>query len=90
MKLAAARLFVRDLQEARVFYEQKLGLRVGTASPEAGFVVFEAQSCDLVVERESPEALRNGQALVGRFTVLAKLRDPEGNELLLVQYPSAA
>ncbi len=124
MKLAAARIFVRNLPEARVFYEQKLGLRVGAAGPEADYVVFEAQACDLVVERVPPEAPPEEQALVGRFTglsfnvtnigqlcqklaaqgvqftgqperqpwggTLATLCDPAGNELQLVEYPSAA
>lgn len=124
LKLAAARIFVRDLKEARAFYEQKLGMRVGAAGPEADFVVFEAQSCDLVVERVAPDAAPEDQALVGRFTglsfnvknieqlcrqleaqgvqftgqperqawggTLATLRDPAGNELQLVEYPSAA
>jgi len=124
VKLAAARIFVRDLGEARAFYEQKLGLRVGVAGPEDDFVVFEAQSCDLVVERVGPDAPREEQVLVGRFTglsfdvkniwqlceklaaqgveftgqperqswggTLATLRDPAGNELQLVEYPSAA
>ncbi len=124
LKLAAARIFVRDLKEARTFYEQKLGMRVGAAGPETDFVVFEAQSCDLVIERVAPEAPPEEQALVGRFTglsfnvtnieqlclqlmaqgvhftgqperqawggTLATLRDPAGNELQLVEYPSAA
>ena len=124
MKLAAARIFVRDLQEARVFYEQKLGLRVGAAGPDADYVVFEAQTCDLIVERVPPDAPPEEQSLVGRFTglsfniknieqlcqelttqgvqftgqperqpwggTLATLRDPAGNELQLVEYPSAA
>lgn len=71
MKLAAARIFVRDLQEARAFYEQKLGLRVGAAGPDGDFIVFEAQSCDLVVERVAPDAPQEEQVLVGRFTGLS-------------------
>lgn len=124
MKLAAVRIFVRDLREARVFYEETLGLRVGAAGPEADYVVFEAQACDLVVERVSASAPPEEQSLVGRFTglsfnvtnirqlcqklaeqgvrftgqperqpwggTLATMRDPAGNELQLVEYPSAA
>jgi hypothetical protein len=33
--------------------------------------VFEAQSCDLVVERVSPDAPQDEQSLVGRFTGLS-------------------
>ena len=71
MKLAAARLFVRDLEEARAFYEQKLALRVRAASTEAGYLVFETQSCDLIVERVSPDAPHEELALVGRFSGLS-------------------
>lgn len=71
MHLAAARVFVRNLQEARVFYEEKLGLRVGAAGPDVDFVVFEVQSCDLIVERVSIDAPPKEQALVGRVTGLS-------------------
>jgi catechol 2,3-dioxygenase-like lactoylglutathione lyase family enzyme len=124
LKLAAARIFVWDLTEARAFYEQKLGMRVGAAGPENDFVVFEAQTCDLVVERVASDAPPEDKALVGRFTglsfnvtnieqrcqqlaeqgvhftgrperqawggTIATLRDPAGNELQLVEYPSVA
>ncbi len=71
MKLAAARIFVHDLEQASEFYENLLGLRVGARSPEAGFVVFEAQTCDLVIERVPPDAPQDEQMLVGRFTGLS-------------------
>lgn len=124
MKLAAARIFVWDIKEARVFYEQKLGMSLSAAGPEADFLVFEVQACELVVERVAPDAAPEEKALVGRFTglsfsvkdieqrcrqleeqgvqfigsperqawggILATLRDPAGNELQLVEYPSAA
>lgn len=124
MKLAAARIFVKNLDEAAAFYEHVLELRVGARAPEFGYVVFEAETCDLVIEQVPPEAPSEEQALVGRFTglsfnvadikalhqaltqrgvrftgqpeqqrwggILATLQDPAGNELQLVQYPSAA
>jgi catechol 2,3-dioxygenase-like lactoylglutathione lyase family enzyme len=124
MKLAAARVFVHDLETASDFYESALGLRVAARGPEADFVVFEAQTCDLVVERVAAEAPQDEQILVGRFTglsfnvknidqlcqalaakgvqftgqpekqawggTLATLCDPAGNQLQLVEYPSAA
>ena len=71
MKLAAARIFVHNLEEASEFYEKALGLRVGARGPEADYVVFEAQTCDLVVERVPPEAPPDEQNLVGRFTGLS-------------------
>lgn len=71
MKLAAARIFVRDLAEASLFYEKTLGLRVGARSPDTDYVVFEAQTCDLIVERIAHDAPLEEQALVGRFTGLS-------------------
>jgi catechol 2,3-dioxygenase-like lactoylglutathione lyase family enzyme len=71
LKLAAARIFVWDLKEARAFYEQKLGMRVGAAGPEDDFVVFEAQTCYLVIERVASDAPPEDRALVGRFTGLS-------------------
>ena len=71
MKLAAARVFVHNLEEASEFYEHTLGLRVGARGPEADYVVFEAQTCDLIVERVPPDAPQDEQILVGRFTGLS-------------------
>ena len=71
MKLAAARVFVRNLEEASEFYENTLGLRVGARGPEADYVVFEAQTCDLIVERVRLDAPQDEQILVGRFTGLS-------------------
>lgn len=71
MKLAAARIFVRDLLEATTFYEGVLGLRIGARAPEASYVVFEAGNVDLVVELVAPMAPPEEQALVGRFTGLS-------------------
>lgn len=124
MKLAAARIFVWNLEEATHFYENTLSLRVGARSPEGGYVVFETGSCDLVIELVPPDAPEDDQVLVGRFTglsfnvtdmeswfqklssqgveftgtperqqwggTLATLKDPAGNQIQLVQYPSAS
>ncbi len=124
MKLAAARIFVSNLEEAVAFYEVQLGLRVGARAPDLGYAVLEAGTCDLVIERVPGDAPPDEQVLVGRFTglsfsvgdiqalyqalrgqgvpftgepepqpwggTLATLRDPAGNELQLVQYPTAA
>lgn len=80
MRLAAARVFVRDLEEASGFYEKTLGFRVKARAPDAGYVVLEAQTCELIVERIAPDAPSDEQALVGRFTGLSF--DVEGIELL--------
>lgn len=69
MKLAAVRIFVRRLDEAAAFYEQKLGLRPRARA--AAFAVFDAQSCDLVLEEVPADAPPEEQALVGRFTGLS-------------------
>lgn len=73
MKLAAARIFVRDLQEARSFYGQALGLRMLAAGTGSDHLVFSAETCDLVVERIPDDAPADEQALVGRFTGLSFL-----------------
>jgi lactoylglutathione lyase len=124
LKLAAARIFVRNLAEATAFYESTLALRVGARAPEVGYVVFETGACDFIVEQVQPDAPEDEQVLVGRFTglsfnvkdiestfrelssqgvaftgkperqqwggTLVTLKDPAGNEIQLVQYPSAA
>ena len=69
MKLAAARIFVWDLKEARPFYEHTLGMEVGAAGLD--FVVFKVQTCELVVEQVSTDAPPEEKALVGRFTGLS-------------------
>ncbi|MCE2660901.1 MAG: hypothetical protein LW854_22150 [Rubrivivax sp.] len=51
MKLAAARIFVDNLEQARVFYEGTLGLTVAAVGPQASFVVYDVQSCNLIVEQ---------------------------------------
>lgn len=124
MKISAARVFVRDLAVAQAFYEETLGLSLVAGNSGAGFCVFAAGGCQLVVEPVPHDAPEDEQVLVGRFTglsfavsditaeyarlsevgvpfsgtpeqqpwggILATLRDPAGNELQLVQLPSAA
>jgi catechol 2,3-dioxygenase-like lactoylglutathione lyase family enzyme len=62
---------VRDLEEASRFYEETLGFRVGARGQDADYVVFEAQTCDLILERVSDNAPMEEQCLVGRFTGLS-------------------
>lgn len=71
MKLAAARIFVDNLEQARVFYEGTLGLPVAAVGPEASFVVYDVQSCNLIVEQVASTAAPEELALVGRFTGLS-------------------
>jgi hypothetical protein len=64
MNLAAARVFVRDIAEARGFYSQQLGLVVEVADEEHGFCMFDTGTTKLIIE-----AIRNadeeGRELVG-------------------------
>jgi len=124
MELNSARVFVRNLAEAQLFYGSLLGLPLKAGGAEHGFCVFAPGSTQLVVEPVNQEDPEDEQELVGRFTglsvsvpsvaakyeelralgvhftgepkvqawggTLATFRDPAGNELQLVQLPSAA
>lgn len=68
MKLAALRICVRDLDAARAFYAQRLGLRLVADGRGDGYCVFDAGGVDLVVEAVPADAPADDQALVGRFT----------------------
>jgi predicted enzyme related to lactoylglutathione lyase len=70
MNLGAARVFVRDIAEAKVFYTQRLGLTVEAADEEHGFCMFDTGATKLIIEAvgsEDPES----HELVGRFTGLS-------------------
>jgi predicted enzyme related to lactoylglutathione lyase len=71
MRLAAARIFVDNLQKARVFYEQSLGLTASAVGHEGRFVVYPVASCDVIVEQVDSTAPADERALVGRFTGLS-------------------
>jgi predicted enzyme related to lactoylglutathione lyase len=70
MKLGAARIFVRDIVEAKRFYAERLGLPVELSDEERGFCMFDTGSTKLIVEAlESDD--EEGDTLVGRFTGLS-------------------
>ncbi len=71
MQLNTARVFVRNLTEAQVFYEQSLELPLQAGRAEDGFCVFGAGPCQLVIEKVTQEAPQEEQVLVGRFTGLS-------------------
>lgn len=71
MKLGAARIFVRDIVEARSFYVDRLGLTVETCDDEHGFCMFDTGSTKLIVEAIGSDADEDDQQLVGRFTGLS-------------------
>lgn len=70
MKLAAARIFVRDIVEARRFYAERLGLAIEAHSDADGFCVFDTGSTKLIVEALAADD-DEGEGLVGRFTGLS-------------------
>jgi predicted enzyme related to lactoylglutathione lyase len=124
MELNTARVFVRDIQAAKQFYEHKLGLLLKADGSQHGYCVFKSGSTELVVETVADDAPEDERILVGRFTglsftvadavakhrelcakgvsftgkpekqfwggILATLQDPSGNELQIVQQPTAA
>ncbi|MCR9256167.1 MAG: VOC family protein [Alphaproteobacteria bacterium] len=67
--MAFARVFVDDLQKARLFYGMMLGLPQVTATDD--IAIFDTQASRLLIERvdadEDPEAAE----LLGRFTGLS-------------------
>ena len=71
MELNTARVFVKDIEAARHFYEQKLGLPLTADGSEHGYCVFKAGSTALVVEKVAKDAPEEDQVLVGRFTGLS-------------------
>lgn len=68
MKLAALRIFVRDIVAARDFYAGALGLRLIADGTEHGYCVFDTEGADLVLEAVPTDAPADEQVLVGRFT----------------------
>ncbi|MDO9355028.1 MAG: VOC family protein [Solirubrobacteraceae bacterium] len=71
MNLTTARIFVRDLEQARRFYADTLGLKLVAAGMEHGYCVFDAGGLQLVVESVPDDAPEDEQVLVGRFTGLS-------------------
>lgn len=68
MKLAAVRIFVRDIVAARDFYAGALGLPLIADGAADGYCVFDMGGADLVLEAVPVDAPADEQALVGRFT----------------------
>ena len=70
MRLAAARVFVRDLSPAIGFYTTLLG-QPTAVDPDGTYAVFDASTTDIVVETVPDDAPPDDLALVGRFTGLS-------------------
>jgi catechol 2,3-dioxygenase-like lactoylglutathione lyase family enzyme len=71
MRLAAARIFVRDLESAQRFYAGTLGLGVRAGGPDVGWLVLDVGEVDLVLEPVALDDDADDQQLVGRFTGLS-------------------
>jgi catechol 2,3-dioxygenase-like lactoylglutathione lyase family enzyme len=71
MKLSYARIFVRDLEAARSFYREALGLRQRAGDPNLGYYVFDSGAAQLVVESVADDAPAEERVLVGRLTGLS-------------------
>jgi predicted enzyme related to lactoylglutathione lyase len=63
----SVRVFVRDLEEAQQFYEERLGLIVKFKQPGVPVTTYEAGNAVLVVEAVD-ETDEEGVSYVGRFT----------------------
>jgi len=66
--ISAVRVFVSNIDRARDFYGQTLGLDIKGESPEA--LLFDGGGCTLIVERCAPDD-PEARDLVGRFTAVS-------------------
>jgi predicted enzyme related to lactoylglutathione lyase len=71
MELNTARVFVRDIESAKHFYSEMLGLPIKADGSEYGYCVFKAGNSELVVEIVAEDAPEEDKILVGRFTGLS-------------------
>ncbi len=67
MKIGGLRLFVDNIDAVLPFYRSLLGDPLAQ-DPAAGFVVFDANGVNVVVERVDTDADPADRSLVGRFT----------------------
>lgn len=69
MRLYGVRIFVDDLEAARGFYRDTLGLPAAWDRPEMGAFGVALENAELIIEREDPTGPDG--ALVGRFLGLS-------------------
>ncbi len=87
MKLAAARVFVDDLQAAQLFYQDVLQFVLNGGDAGDGYLLFDAGGVELIVEPVSDDAPAEDRSLVGRFTGLSfVVADIEARWLELVAH----
>lgn len=66
MEIYGIRVFVNEIEEAKQFYIQKIGLKPEAIGP--GFVMFDTGAAKLMVEAVSADDAKEHSSLVGRFT----------------------
>ena len=71
MNLSAVRIFVRDIAQAKTFYEKHLGLKATLVDLDHGVCVFDAGRAQFIVESVPDGAPAEEQILVGRFSGLS-------------------
>ena len=71
MNLSAVRIFVRDLEPAKRFYERVLGLHLSHDGSAYGYCVFQSSGIRVLVETVAPDAPQDEQVLVRRFAGLS-------------------
>lgn len=86
MRLSAVRIFVDDLDAARKFYGEALGLLLREAAPHQGWLVFESEGVRVVVESFDPSAAPEEGEFVGRFLAISfEVNDLAGEYARLVE-----
>jgi catechol 2,3-dioxygenase-like lactoylglutathione lyase family enzyme len=71
MNLSAVRIFVRELEPAKRFYQDVLGLHLTHDGSAYGYCTFQSSGIHVVVETVSLDSPEDEQVLVGRFAGLS-------------------
>lgn len=66
MEISGIRIFVKDIEEVKKFYTDKIGLKPESIGPD--FVMFNTGAAKLMVESISESDLDDHASLIGRFT----------------------
>lgn len=65
------RIFVQELAEAKIFYEEKLQWNLAVDASRHGYLVFEPGNISVIVERTGRKESDEEGGLLGRFTGLS-------------------
>jgi predicted enzyme related to lactoylglutathione lyase len=71
MKLRAAKVYVRDIEEASRFYGELVGIPLKAGGPDKGFCIYDTGPTQLIVQPVHDGSPEHEQSLVGRFTGLS-------------------